>query len=391
MAEKLLEDPNASFDDLSFLIAAFPDANENYLRNLLRQHHGPQVLAAVSDLIFETGSTYPRRSDKVDLLGVGSSQQNTNKRKKDQVAGERGASRSESGKRRRVNVPEPEVFPLDALISSWSEFECGCCFGIEPLAEAIQCDDAHLFCRECARRAAEAEIGLRRTELKCLSVHGCTHRFSEKQIRAFLPAPVFEGYLKLCQEVEVNTAGLDHLHSCPFCSFQAIIEESPVENPLFFCQHDSCRTVSCRLCRIRNHHPLSCEEAKQEAAQSGKHDVEEAMTDALLRSCPKCSNRFYKVDGCNAMTCTCGTVMCYVCRKKIVKALHYPSAMAGRSEADTCPLFDDTALRNKADVRQAFEEAADAARSKNPDLDVAALDPDETKNLETRSRKVARR
>ena len=43
--------------------------------------------------------------------------------------------------------------------------------------------------------------------------------------------------------------------------------------------------------------------------------VEEAMTEARIRQCPKCKTRFFKTEGCNKMTCSCGTIMCYICRK----------------------------------------------------------------------------
>ena len=41
------------------------------------------------------------------------------------------------------------------------------------------------------------------------------------------------------------------------------------------------------------------------------------MTEAMVRECPKCKNRFFKTDGCNLMRCTCKATMCYLCRKLV--------------------------------------------------------------------------
>ena len=45
--------------------------------------------------------------------------------------------------------------------------------------------------------------------------------------------------------------------------------------------------------------------------------VEQAMSMAIKRVCPRCNTSFVKTAGCNKLTCPCGYKMCYVCRKDI--------------------------------------------------------------------------
>jgi E3 ubiquitin-protein ligase RNF216 len=50
-----------------------------------------------------------------------------------------------------------------------------------------QSQDGHLFCLECAKRAAQAVIGLRKVDIKCLSTDKCEFKFPETEIERFLP------------------------------------------------------------------------------------------------------------------------------------------------------------------------------------------------------------
>ncbi len=59
-----------------------------------------------------------------------------------------------------VEVPLPELAGFD--------IECGCCFGEYDFGEMIQCPEAHLFCKECARRNAEESIGNDKPVVRCM-------------------------------------------------------------------------------------------------------------------------------------------------------------------------------------------------------------------------------
>ncbi|KNC99495.1 uncharacterized protein SPPG_04890 [Spizellomyces punctatus DAOM BR117] len=251
--------------------------------------------------------------------------------------------------------------------------ECGCCYCDYNMDDMTQCDEGHLFCKECARKAAENSIGLRKIELKCLHNGGCESLFPPAAIEQFLPEKMWKGYLKLCQEVDLERAGIPDFHSCPFCPFGAIVSTNVEEDKLFYCRNEECMAVSCRKCNRRNHAPLTCEESKSEDVLDVKHQIEEAMTEALLRECHSCKKKFYKEEGCNKMTCTCGAVMCYVCRQPVRDYTHFRDGVVPGTPGAKCPLFENTITRNAEDVQRAGQEAILTAKLQNPEIDESKI------------------
>jgi hypothetical protein len=84
---------------------------------------------------------------------------------------------------------------------------------------------------------------------------------------------------------------------------------------------------------------------------SAKHQVEEAMTDALVRKCTICGKPFLKEDGCNRMKCPCGHSQCYVCSAATPDYSHFDQ----RGNPDSCPLYGDMTDRLMTDVATAQE------------------------------------
>ena len=78
-----------------------------------------------------------------------------------------------------------------------------------------------------------------------------------------------------------------------------------------------------RLCREPSHIPQRCDEVERRGETSMRTFIENRMSEAMLRECWRCKKRFYKTEGCNKMTCTCGASMCYVCRQPIKGYDHF--------------------------------------------------------------------
>ncbi|ORY62986.1 uncharacterized protein BCR38DRAFT_435597 [Pseudomassariella vexata] len=82
----------------------------------------------------------------------------------------------------------------------------------------------------------------------------------------------------------------------------------------FSCQNPSCLEASCMSCSKAWVDIHICHESSLVALRT---QVEQAMSMAIKRVCPRCSTSFVKTAGCNKLTCPCGYKMCYVCRKDI--------------------------------------------------------------------------
>lgn len=135
--------------------------------------------------------------------------------------------------------------------------------------------------------------------------------------------------------------------------------------------------VSCRLCKLKSHLPLSCAEHKKEEGVSERRIIEEARTEALIRTCSKCQVRILKEDGCNKVICTsCRAVLCDFCGKDISKTMynHFDGA-GGRvppglitEPGGKCPLYDTSNTRKERQVDEAENEAMAKVRAEHPEL-----------------------
>lgn len=82
----------------------------------------------------------------------------------------------------------------------------------------------------------------------------------------------------------------------------------------FDCQNPECSRPSCLDCNKAWVDVHVCHESELVALRT---QVEQAMSMAIKRVCPRCNTSFVKTAGCNKLTCPCGYKMCYVCRKDI--------------------------------------------------------------------------
>ena len=143
---------------------------------------------------------------------------------------------------------------------------------------------------------------------------------------------------------------------------------SPEENKVFQCLNPECGRAVCRLCRSKSHLPIPCDEIEKDDEVEKRLAIERKMAEALIRECPGCHNKFFKTEGCNMMTCTCGTRMCYICRKKVKNYDHFYPEGTQPSPGKECPLFSNNEAINREVVEKAAKEAKQEMEKSKPNV-----------------------
>lgn len=163
-----------------------------------------------------------------------------------------------------------------------------CCYSESPMDRMSFCngEQVHFFCSECARSYVENEIGMGKCRPVCLDTSGCGATINRAQLLRFLDEKTFSRLEKLQQDDDIREAGLTGLAECPFCDFKMVCPPVTADR-VFWCRSPDCERASCRLCNKESHLPLSCEDFEKDRRTNVRHKVEEAMTEALVRSC-KC-------------------------------------------------------------------------------------------------------
>ncbi|KAK4448025.1 ring finger protein [Podospora aff. communis PSN243] len=279
------------------------------------------------------------------------------------------AAKAESQKRKE------EELHLDRAKAQGLTADCGCCYDEFALDRMVHCNGEvlHWFCPLCAKTQAETQIGLSKYELSCMSTDQCHGGFSLEQRKLFLDEATTIALDRIEKEAVLRLAGIENLAKCPFCLYAAEYP-SVQENKEFQCENPACGKRSCRLCDMETHIPKTCREARAEEGHSGRHRIEEAMSEAMIRKCNKCKTPFIKENGCNKMTCTavgCRNVQCYVCSKSCDYA-HFDDTTRGGKKGQ-CPLFDSVEQRHEDEVRAAELKAREQVAQENPNIDAEAF------------------
>ncbi|KAG7374211.1 hypothetical protein IV203_013306 [Nitzschia inconspicua] len=264
-------------------------------------------------------------------------------------------------------------------LAKGSSISCACCYDDVAESECVPCkDNGHMFCSECIQQYVESQVfgsgslGIDRrtkkpaTEILCCS-GDCTSGFNDFFLKSVLPTKTWEKYCELQHIAVTEQAGLgEEMSSCSKCGFRAHVPETQI---LFECPVMDCLFISCKKCGKEPHIPLRCEEVVQkEREDEGRLKIEEALSEAKMRTCPKCKQKFIKESGCNKMICRCGLKLCYVCRKPLCNTDPYAhfcqTAHCDHKRCGKCKLHSNTEEDDAQAMREAGITAAEMYKAK---------------------------
>ncbi|XP_074552338.1 E3 ubiquitin-protein ligase RNF216 isoform X2 [Halichoeres trimaculatus] len=256
--------------------------------------------------------------------------------------------------------------------------ECSCCFGEFAFEKMTQCSDGHLFCKECLiKYAQEAVFGSGKSELSCME-GSCPCSYPVCELEKVLPENILCKYYERQAEEAVAATCADELVRCPFCNFPALLDK---DMSLFSCPNPRCRKESCRKCHVqwKQHVGKTCEQVLERDEIRMRVLIEERMTAARVRKCVKCGTGLVKSEGCNRMSCRCGSFMCYLCREPITGYNHFcqhaRSPGAPCRHCRKCSLWTDPTQDDERIIQEIQKEGEAELNKKSSDTSGKRVGP----------------
>ncbi|CAF0773983.1 unnamed protein product [Adineta steineri] len=223
-----------------------------------------------------------------------------------------------------------------------------CCQEDLLIDDMVECTVGHLYCRNCVRTHIDVCFKEGKYRFACVE-NSCPGEYTMRLINELLPSKDLKRLNRRIQEENIRQAEIDGLECCPYCPY-AVIVDNP-NDKIFRCLNPECMKETCRLCNEPNHIPLRCDEIEKGIELEMRKFIEEHVTEAMIRKCPRCTQRFYKVEGCNKMTCSsCGLFICYVCRETINGYDHF-------TDNERCTLSNQSDKIHFDEMVQAYTNA----------------------------------
>lgn len=217
---------------------------------------------------------------------------------------------------------QPSIYD-DIFNSINQKIECNCCYDDKTLEEFGQCTEGHLICKNCIKRHAENTIYQSlSTNIKCIDcTTKCPGNFNEQIIEQILEPRVLAEYRNLKKIEEIKEISIDDINVklCQHCGCGTDIGDTPFQD-LLVCME--CFKDTCLKCNQVDHPGKRCYSLGN-VAKSKRQEIENKMTEEIILKCKKCNTSLFKNEGCNKVTCVCGTHNCYICKEIVPKSVGY--------------------------------------------------------------------
>ena len=171
-----------------------------------------------------------------------------------------------------------------------------------------ECD--HSACRACITRWANAQISEGRLPVTCYH-QGCDKIISDMELSTILAPDAFALYERnLCKRA--YTSGFWH---CPQPDCPGVVDIDDPERVRRRVVCPVCDVAACIPCAVAWHDHLTCQQYQHWRKENAQGDsaLQELAQREGWKDCPRCKLYIERSEGCNHLTCTCGTHFCYLC------------------------------------------------------------------------------
>eukprot|EP00301_Raphidiophrys_heterophryoidea_P004560 c11976_g1_i2.p1 GENE.c11976_g1_i2~~c11976_g1_i2.p1 ORF type:complete len:751 (-),score=151.90 c11976_g1_i2:251-2503(-) len=229
---------------------------------------------------------------------------------------------------------------------------------------------SHLMCRPCLLRFCHVHVD--DGQVLNIVCPECNHRVAPHVIRDVLGShsQVNRYDNMLLMRTLEHIPGMTY---CPRCDENGVeTTVTPLESATDVGVCAKCHFVFCMRCRFAYHPSESCITADEAISKFEKkaarvhvsqrdlvrraHDQVQAQRSLVFIArisvpCPVCHQAVCKTEGCNKMTCVCGTLFCYQCGIQVTGYDHFGS--------EACKLFEDNEI---ARIRRQEQQQTPARR-----------------------------
>lgn len=216
----------------------------------------------------------------------------------------------------------------------------------------------HWLCIDCVSRMACVHVRDGSVTRLICPEPGCSSTFSPHIMREVLSDEDYEKYDSMLLSKTLDA--MPDLVYCPRCEHPVLEDEG---DDTHCGQCPGCMYAFCTLCRDAYHPPsIEClnpqqklavlearrvgdEKMSAEALRKYREDLADAAAQAYVtqkgRLCPTCGAGVVKNEGCNKMTCACGSYFCWLCGDKLSGDgyAHFRN-VDGEEGTSACRLFD---------------------------------------------------
>jgi len=273
----------------------------------------------------------------------------------------RGITMARNAREAEFNVLRADAAARRRAFLESTNNRCGVCLaddirGRDLRRPGTACE--HWLCVECVHRMASVHVRDGSVTRLICPEPGCATAFMPHVLREVLSSEEFERYDSMLLAKTLDA--MPDLVYCPRCE-HPVLEDEGDDSHCGRCP--GCMYAFCTLCRSTFHPPsvvclsaaqkLAVLEARRvgdekmsaEALRQYRENLADAMASAYVaekgKLCPTCGAGVIKNEGCNKMTCACGSYFCWLCGAKLSGDgyAHFRN-VDGEPGASACRLFD---------------------------------------------------